>query len=210
MVTLVVACLDCSMLHFVSFEVFFTPSFCSLHNCFFNLLFCFKFTLFSFICLICRWLMYIFCCIACLIHGFWFTYLVIFYKKIQIVASLFSIASLVWFFSHSWMMMKFLLWYVFWLSLSCSKCFSNKTCESFLKLWKLVSNQHFLFDVYPLHCCCPCFAQLFVNFMFKCFRFKSWPCCHWVKPRSTTCFFQFLITKYDDGRWVDFRKLISI
>lgn len=107
---------------------------------------------------------------------------------------IFSIASLVWIFSHSWMMMKFLLWYVFWLSLSCSKCFSNKTCESFLKLWKLVCNQHFLFDVYTLHCCRPCFAQLFLNFMFKCFRFKSWPCCHWVKPRSTTCFFQFLIT----------------
>jgi len=132
MVTLVVACLDCSMLHFVSFEVFFTPSFCSLHNCFFNLLFCFKFTLFSFICLICRWLMYIFCCIACLIHGFWFTYLVIFYKKIQIVASLFSIASLVWFFSHSWMMMKFLLWYVFWLSLSCSNVFQTKLVNHFL------------------------------------------------------------------------------
>ncbi len=157
-------------------------------------MFCFNFTQCNFICLNCRWLIYYFCCIACLIHGFWFTYLVIFYEKFQIVASLiFSIASLVWFFFHSWMMMKFLLWYIFWLSLSCSKCFSNKTCESFLKVWKLVSNQHFFFDVYTLHCLLPCFARLSINFMFKCFRFKSWPCYHWVKPRSTTSFFQFLL-----------------
>ncbi len=90
--------------------------------------------------------------------------------------------------------------------MSCLKRFSNKTCESFLKVWKLVSNQHFLLDVYTLHCYHPCFAWLSIIFTFKHFRFKSWPCCHWVKPRSTTCFFQFLITKYDDGRWVDFRK----
>jgi hypothetical protein len=86
--------------------------------------------------------------------------------------------------------------------------FFNKTCESFLKVWKLICNQHFLFDVYTLHCCHPCFAWLSINFTFKCFRSKSWPCYHWVKPRSTTCFFQFLITKYDDERWVEFRKRI--
>jgi hypothetical protein len=82
--------------------------------------------------LICRWLMYIFCCIACLFMDFGLHILLFFNKKIQIVASLFSIASLVWFFSHSWMMMKFLLWYFFDFHWVAQSVFQTKLVNHFL------------------------------------------------------------------------------